>query len=87
MVLEGSTSLRCVRELGNVLENVYVDNETSIPKRFYLITDGGGDRNIVHLTVKKALVAFFRKYDFDEVIAIRTAAGLSFYNPVERMHA
>ena len=30
---------------------------------------------------------FFRKYDFDEIIAIRTAAGLSFYSPVERMHA
>ena len=48
-----------------------------IMKRFYLLKDGGGDQNIVHLSVKKALVAFFRKYDFDEVIAIRTAAGLS----------
>ena len=52
MVLEGST-IRGVTEMGNVLENVYVDNETSIPKRFYLITNGGGDRNIVHLSVKK----------------------------------
>ena len=32
MVLEGSISLRGVTEMGNVLENVYVDNETSIPK-------------------------------------------------------
>ena len=38
MVLEGSTSLRGVMEMGNVLENVHVDNEMSIPKRFYLIT-------------------------------------------------
>ena len=32
MVLDGSTSLRGVMEMGNVLEKVYVDNETSIPK-------------------------------------------------------
>ena len=52
-------------------------------------SQGGGDRNIVHLSISKesTLVAFFRKYDFDEVIAIRTAAGLSFYNPVGRMYA
>ena len=84
MVLEGSTALRGVVEMGNVLEMNYTG--TPIPERFYLITDGG-DRNIGHLSMNKVLVGFFRKYDFDEIIAIRTAAGLSFYNPVERMHA
>ena len=87
MVLEGSTALRGVVQMGNVLEMNYTAKGTPIPERFYLITDGGGDRNIGHLSVKKALVGFFRKYDFDKIIAIRTAAGLSFYNPVERMHA
>ena len=57
------------------------------PNRCYLIIEGGGDRNIVHLSVQKYLVALIRKYNFDEIIAIRTAAGFSFYNPMERIHA
>lgn len=85
MALEGSTAIREVVEMGRVLETEYVDRD--IPERFYLITDGGGDRNITNISVIKPLVALFRKYDFDELIAIRTAAGLSFYNPVERHHA
>lgn len=87
MVLQGSTALRGVVELGRVLETSYASMNSQIPERIYLITDGGGDRNIVHLSVRKALIGFFRQYDLDELIAIRTAAGLSFYNPVERMHA
>ena len=87
MVFEGSTSARGVVELGKVLDKEYEGVERLIPNRFYLITDGGGDRNVTHLSVQKSLIGFFLKYDFDEVIAIRTAAGLSFYNPVERMHA
>ena len=42
------------------------------PNRCYVITDGAGDRNIVHLSVQKYLVALIRKYNFDEIIAIRT---------------
>ena len=64
----------------------YGEGISKYPDTIYAITDGG-DCNIVHLSVKKALVGFFRNYDMDEVIAIRTAAALSFYNPVERMHA
>ena len=64
MVLEGSTALRGVVEMGNVLEMNYTAKGTPILERFYLITDGGGDRNVGHLSVKKALVGFFRKYDF-----------------------
>ena len=84
MVFEVSTALRGVIEIGTLLETVHPKDT---PNRFYLITDGGGDRNITHVTVQKYLVALFRKYRFDEIIAIRTAAGCSFYNPVERIHA
>ena len=84
MVFEGSTALRGVVEIGTLLETVYPKD---MPNRFYLITDGGGDRNITHVTVQKYLVVLFRKYRFDEIIAIRTATGCSFYNPVERIHA
>ena len=86
MVFEGSTALHGVVEIGTLLETVHPKDT---PNRFYLITDGGGggDRNITHVTVQKYLVALFRKYRFDEIIAIRTAAGCSFYNPIKRIHA
>ena len=87
MVFQGSTAERGVVELGKVIDEQVAGNLKPIPNRCYLLTDGGGDRNVTHLSVQKPLVGLFRKYDFDEIIAIRTAAGLSFYNPVERMHA
>ena len=59
----------------------------AVPERLYLITDGGADRNIVNVSVQKGLISLFLKFDFDEVIAIRTAAYMSFYNPIERVHA
>ena len=80
MVFEGSTALHGVVEIGTLLETVHPKD---MPNRFYLITDGGGDQNITHVTVQNYLVALFRKYRFDEIIAIRTAVGCSFYNSVE----
>ena len=85
MVLEGSSSLSGVVELGLLLETKYI--ATDVPKRFYLITDGSGDRKTVHLSVQKYPISLFWKYNFEEIIANRPAAGYSFYNPIERIHA
>ena len=52
-----------------------------------MITDGGANRNIVHLSVQKGLVSLFLKFNFEELIAVRTAAYMSYYNPIERVHA
>ena len=39
------------------------------------------------LQVQLSVIALFFKYNLDEAIVARTAAGLSFRNPVERCHA
>ena len=78
MITEGSTALRGVVEMGNVV--------TGDPTRFFAITDGGGDRRVNFLSVEKSLISLFFIHDFDEVLVSRTAAGLSFRNPCERCH-
>ena len=82
MVTEGSTSWRCMVELGNVLEEEY----TVFPPRVYCYTDGGGDRRMTFLQVQLAVIAMFFVHSLDEIIVARTAAGCSFRNPVERCH-
>ena len=84
MVLEDSTAVRGVVELGTTIESHYGN---ICPPRFYVVTDGGGDRRVDYLSVQKALISLFLYHDFDEIIAIRTAAGLSYRNPVERVHS
>ena len=83
MVSEGSTAWRCIVELGKTLELEY----ETIPGRIYWYTDGGGDRRMTFIQVQLAVISLFLTYDADEVIVARTAAGLSFRNPVERCHA
>ena len=79
MVLERSTSIRGVVELSNTIVTHY---EINISKNLYLITDGGGDRKVINLSVQTALIALM-----DEIIACRPAFGLSYRNPVERVHS
>ena len=55
--------------------------------RFYAISNGGGDRKVDFLSVKKALISKFLIHDLDEIIVCRTAAGSSYRNTVERIHA
>ena len=83
MVLEGSTTIRGVIELSNTMAT---HCKTNIPKNLYLITDGGGDRKVINVSVETALIALFLKHDMDEIIACRTTSGLSYRNPVERVH-
>ena len=55
--------------------------------RFYAISNGGGDRKVDFLCIKKALISKFLIHDLDEIIVCRTAAGSSYRNTVERIHA
>ena len=55
--------------------------------RFYAISNGGGDRKVDFLSIKKALISKFLIRDLDEIIVCRTAAGSSYRNTVERIHA
>ena len=82
MVTQGSTAIRGVAEMGKILK----ENGATV-SRFYAITDGGGDRRVDYLSVRKAIISLFLQHDLDEVLVCRTAAGLSYRNPVKRVHA
>ena len=68
--------------MGQIVETEKI-NATS----FYVITDGNGDQQVDFLSVQKSLVGLFLYHDFAEVLICRTAAGLSYHNPVEQVHA
>ena len=82
MATQGSSAIRGVAEMGKIIETEKI-NAT----RFYAISDGGGDGRADFLSVQKSLVGLFLYHDFDEVSICRTAAGLSYRNSVERVHA
>ena len=82
MVTQASTALRGVAEMGKIL-----DLDGSQASRFFAITDGGEDRRMDYLPVQKSLIGLFFHRDMDEVLVCRPAAGFSYRNPVERVHA
>ena len=53
MATQGSSAIRGVAEMGKIIETEKI-NAT----RFYVITDGGGDRRADSLSVQKSLVGF-----------------------------
>ena len=74
MVTQASTALRGVGEMGKIL-----DLEGSLASRFFAITNGGWEQ-----TVQKSL---FKNHSLDEALVCRPAVGLSYRNPVEKLHA
>ena len=82
MVTQASTALRGVAEMGEIL-----DLEGSQASRFFAITDGGRDRRTDYLFAQKSVIGLFLHHDMDEVLVCRSAAGLSYRNPVEIVHA
>ena len=55
-------------------------------KRIYCYTAGRGDRIMTFIQVQLAEIAKFFYNNLDVVIVAKTAAGLSFRNPFERVH-
>ena len=82
MVTQGSSALRGAVEMAKILKSQRIS-----ASRFYAISDGGGDRRFDYLSIKKALIGMFLVHDLDELIICRTAAGHSYRNPVECIHA
>ena len=78
MVIQGSSALQGVVEMAKILKSQRIS-----ASRFYAISDGVDDRRVDYLSVKKALIGMF----LDELIICRTAAGHSYRNPVECIHA
>ena len=82
MVTQAITALRGVAEMGKIL-----DLEGSQASRFFAITDGGEDQQMDYLSLQKSLIGLFLHHDMDEILVCRPAAGLSYRNSVERVHA
>ena len=50
-----------------------------------MYSDGGPDHRCTYMSVKLSLIALFKELDLDILIALRTAPGNSWANPVERI--
>ena len=83
MVTEGSTVMRCAAEFGKIISQHF----DVFPPRIYAYTDEGPERKVDNLSAQKSYISIFLNHNIDEVLVARTAANLSFRNPVERCHA
>ena len=83
MVTGGSTAMRCTTEFGKIISQHF----DVFPPRIYACTDGGSERKVDNLSVQKSYISIFPSYDIDEILVVRKAANLSFWNPVERCYA
>jgi hypothetical protein len=79
-IFQGSSSLRYMTELYDILINTKLDHPFLM-----LYTDGGPDHRNTFLRVQLTLIAMFVMLDLDYLVAIRTPPGHSWKNPVERI--
>lgn len=80
-ITQPSTAMRSVAELHATMSKT-PDSDKSI---LLVTTDGGPEHNVKNGSVRVSLTALFLKGDFDLLIAVRTAPGHSWVNPVERV--
>ena len=83
MVTEGSTAMQCAAELSEVM----IQHFEKLPAHFYAYTDGKAERKVDTFSVQKFYNSVFLKSEFDEILVARTAAKVSYRNPVERCHS
>ena len=81
---EPSSALRNAVEIENVLTSKFGSKE-NIPPIILLYTDGGPEHCITFLSVKIKMIAIQKSLNADSLIAVRTASGHSYWNPVEKI--
>ena len=74
MVTEGSTTMRCVVEFGEIISQHF----DVLSPRIYAYTDGGPERKVDNLLVQKSYISIFLNHDIEEMLVARTAANVSF---------
>lgn len=82
---EPSSALRNAVEVENVLLAKYGTKE-NIPPIIIIYTDGGPEHRTNFLSVKIAMIALQKSINADLLIAVRTAPGHSYRNPVEKVN-
>ena len=68
------------------METHYYQGKQNIPLIIMLYTDGGPEHRSNFLSVKIALIALQTSLNADMLVAVRTAPGYSFRNPVEKVN-
>jgi len=91
-VSQHSSAMRTVTELHQRLEKHLAterEKDAQYPKKSVLLmmADGGHEHNMRNGSVQVSLASLFLNGDWDMVVAVRTAPGHSWENPVERIMA
>ncbi|GES92876.1 uncharacterized protein LOC109590753 [Rhizophagus clarus] len=79
-IFQGSSSLRHMTELYDILINTKLDHPFLM-----LYTDGGFDHKNTFLRMQLTLIAMFMILNLDYLVAVHTPPGHSWKNPVERI--
>ena len=79
-ILQPSSPLRHAQELKAILQQ-----RNDVQPILLLYSDGGPDHRCTYLSVKLSMIALFIELDLDMLVALRTAPGNSWANPVERI--
>ena len=53
----------------------------------YVYSEGGPERKTYNLSVQKSYITLFLQHNFEGILIARTAANLSYRNPVEIVHS
>ena len=80
-----SSALRNAAEIEDMLTHRYQGKE-NIPPIIVIYTDGGPEHRSNFLSVKIALIALQKSLDADMPVAVRTAPGHSYRNPVKKVN-
>lgn len=79
----GSSAIRHAHELKNLVSTTC--SPDSPPRPIFLLTDGGPDHNVTHMSVKLSLIWLWLKTNTPLLVAIRLCPGNSYRNPAERL--
>ena len=84
-IFEKSSAMRHATELSNQLKEMQGGFEEIIKEILILVTDGRGDHNVTHASVRICLIALFLHLNTDMLVAMRTCPTQSWTNMAERV--
>ena len=72
-------------ELCNQLREINGNSSELSKKILLIVTDGGGDHNATHASVKASLICLFLQFNIDMLVAMRTCPTESWTNIAKRV--
>ena len=83
MISKGSSAMQRAAEIADIM----MEHFNKTPLCLFVHSNGDPVRKADNLYVQKAYIALFLQHNFEEILITRTAANLSYRNPVERVHS